>query len=184
MDGAGRRAPFGLLATEQWVAEDEPHSPVELGAGAATCEHRRSRRPCHPRATRSGHERYPADNHGHSERTGRLSLTQKRSWELRLGASLSRPLRTGRVGVSCPSSARSALGPWHNGRARASAVTNGRPLCGGTAGHRPFGSSSWDNADERFRLWSRRSGFESPRSPYGRASNTPPRCSRGRGPGR
>jgi hypothetical protein len=53
---------------------------------------------------------------------------------------------------------RSALGPCHNGRARAGAVTNGRPRFGGTAGRGPFGSSSWDNADERFRLWSRRSG--------------------------
>jgi hypothetical protein len=29
---------------------------------------RRSRRPCHSRATSSGHQRYPADNHGYSER--------------------------------------------------------------------------------------------------------------------
>jgi hypothetical protein len=38
------------------------------GAVAARHEHRRSRRPCHPRATSSGHERYPAVNHGHCHR--------------------------------------------------------------------------------------------------------------------
>jgi hypothetical protein len=78
------------------------------------------------------------------------------------GASLSRPLRTGRLGAKLckPCYARSALGPCHNGRAWAWAVTNGRPRFGGTAGtagRRPFGSSSWENADGRFRLWSRRS---------------------------
>jgi hypothetical protein len=56
----------------------------------------------------------------------------------------------------------SALGPWYNGRARAWAVTNGRPRFGGTAGRGPFGSSSWDNADGRFGLWSRRSGVRVP----------------------
>jgi hypothetical protein len=75
------------------------------------------------------------------------------------------PVRAGRVGAKLRY-ARSALGPCHNGRARAWAVTNGRPRFGGTAGHEPFGSSSWDNADERFRLWSRRSAAESsPRCP-------------------
>ena len=39
----------------------------QLGAVAARWEHRRSRRPCHPRAISSGHERYVADSHGHSE---------------------------------------------------------------------------------------------------------------------
>jgi hypothetical protein len=77
--------------------------------------------------------------------------------------------------------ARSALGPCHNSQARAWAVTNGRPRFGGTAGHGPFGSRSWDNADGRFGLWSRRSGFESyprlpfrpgPRNPRRRASFT------------
>jgi hypothetical protein len=64
-----------------------------------------------------------------------------------------------------PGGRRSALGPCHNGRARAWAVTNGRPRFGGTTGRRPFGLGSWDDADGRFGLWSRRSGFESPRSP-------------------
>jgi hypothetical protein len=68
--------------------------------------------------------------------------------------------------VQAPSYAWSASGPCHKGRARAWAVTNGRPRFGGTAGRGPFGSSSWDNADERFGLWSRRSlrwRFGSPR---------------------
>jgi len=55
--------------------------------------------------------------------------------------------------------ARSVLGPCHNGRARAWAGTNGRLRFGGTTGRRPFGSSSWDNVDGRFGLWSRRSGL-------------------------
>jgi hypothetical protein len=85
-------------------------------------------------------------------------LTRKRSWSC-AWSSLSRPLRTGRVGVKlCKRRcARSALGPCHNGRARAWAVTDGRPRFGGTADRGPFGSSSWDDAGGRFRLWSRRS---------------------------
>jgi hypothetical protein len=55
------------LAHEAVVTEDGPHPAVELGAVAARCEPRRSRRPCHPRAIRSGHERYPTDSHGHFE---------------------------------------------------------------------------------------------------------------------
>jgi hypothetical protein len=35
---------------------------------------RRSRRPCHRRAISSGHERYPAVNHGHSDRVGRVGI--------------------------------------------------------------------------------------------------------------
>jgi hypothetical protein len=37
-------------------------------AVAARRKHRRPRRPCHPRAISSGHQRYPADSHGHFER--------------------------------------------------------------------------------------------------------------------
>jgi hypothetical protein len=55
--------------------------------------------------------------------------------------------------------ARSALGPCHNGRAQAWAVTNGRLRFGGAAGRGPFGSCSWENAEGRFGLWSRRSGL-------------------------
>jgi hypothetical protein len=58
--------------------------------------------------------------------------------------------------------ARSALGPCRNGRARASAVTSGRPRFGGIAGRGPSRSSSRDDADGRFRLWSRRSGVRVP----------------------
>jgi len=42
------------------------------GAIATRFEHRRSHRPCHPRATSSGHGRYPADNHGHFAKAGGL----------------------------------------------------------------------------------------------------------------
>jgi hypothetical protein len=54
-------------------------------------------------------------------------------------ASLSRPLRAGRVGVKlCKLRyAGSALGPCHNGRARVCAGTNGRPQLRGTAGRGP-----------------------------------------------
>jgi hypothetical protein len=34
---------------------------------AASCEPRRARRPCHPGAISSGHQRYPAVSHGHAE---------------------------------------------------------------------------------------------------------------------
>jgi hypothetical protein len=71
---------------------------------------------------------------------------------------------------------RSALGPCRNGRARASAVTNGRPRFGRTAGHGPFGSGSWANPAERFRLWSRKSGLESLRSPSSVPAAQGPYC--------
>jgi hypothetical protein len=85
--------------------------------------------------------------------------TQKRSWELRLGITVETTENRGRWGVKRRKLryARSALGPCRNGRVRAWAVTNGRPRFGGTAGRGPFGSRSWDNADARFGLWSRRS---------------------------
>jgi hypothetical protein len=44
-----------------------PSGPV--GAIAVRWAHGRSYCPCHPRAISSGHERYPAVNHGHSETT-------------------------------------------------------------------------------------------------------------------
>jgi hypothetical protein len=61
------REPLRALAHEAVVTEDGPHPLAELGAIAATSERRRSRAPCHPRAISSGHQRYPADSHGHSE---------------------------------------------------------------------------------------------------------------------
>jgi hypothetical protein len=39
-----RREPSGLSPTSQWVTKDGPGPPVELGAVAARCNHRRSRR--------------------------------------------------------------------------------------------------------------------------------------------
>jgi hypothetical protein len=60
------------LAHEAAVTADGPHPPVQLGAVAATCEPRRSRRACHPRAISSGHGRYLADSHGHSEKAAWL----------------------------------------------------------------------------------------------------------------
>jgi hypothetical protein len=89
--------------------------------------------------------------------------------ELRAGASQqrrpgchhrTRPV-AGVLGVKLhkPRCARSVLGPCHNGRARASAVTNGRRGFRGTAGRWPSRSRSWENADGRFGLWSRRSGL-------------------------
>ena len=80
--GDGRRgvrvsppAAASLLGScpQEWLTEDGPHPPVELGAVAATSEHRRSRRPCHLRAISSGQQRYPPDNHGHSERADGLA---------------------------------------------------------------------------------------------------------------
>jgi hypothetical protein len=58
--------------------------------------------------------------------------------------------------------ARSALGPCRNGLVRASAVTSGRQRFRETAGRRPSGSFSWDDARGRFGLWSRRSGVRVP----------------------
>src|SRR5688500_10489690 len=55
-----------------------PYPPPRAGAIAPDAKDRRSRRPCHPRAISSGHERYVAVNHGHFDRTGglgALSLT-------------------------------------------------------------------------------------------------------------
>jgi hypothetical protein len=49
------------------VTKDGPHPPGELRTVAARWERRRSRRPCHPHAIRSGQERYPAVSHGHFE---------------------------------------------------------------------------------------------------------------------
>src|SRR5215211_3615986 len=60
-------APLAALANDARVTRHGTRSPAELGAVAARSEHRRSCRPCHPRATSSGQQRYPADNHGHSK---------------------------------------------------------------------------------------------------------------------
>jgi hypothetical protein len=65
----GFREPFRALANEKWLTEDGPHPLAGLGAIAARWKPRRSCRPCHPRAISGGHQRYPADNHGHSQKT-------------------------------------------------------------------------------------------------------------------
>ena len=59
------------LANDAVVAGDEPHVPRERGRrhqarASQFCL------PCHPRATSSGHERYPADSHGHLDEASRL----------------------------------------------------------------------------------------------------------------
>jgi hypothetical protein len=63
---------------EAVVTEDGPRPLRELGTVTFRWERRRSRRPCHPRAISSGHQRYAADSHGHSKTTvalGASSLT-------------------------------------------------------------------------------------------------------------
>jgi hypothetical protein len=61
-----------LLPTRRWVTADGPDRLEERGAVAARWEPRRSHRPCHRRAISSGHERYVAVSHGHSEGTVNL----------------------------------------------------------------------------------------------------------------
>jgi hypothetical protein len=71
-------------------------------------------------------------------------LTRNRSQELRLGITVeTTENREGRAKLGKPRYARSALGPCHNGRARAWAVTNGRPRSRGTAGRSPFRLAAW-----------------------------------------
>ena len=49
------------------VGHRRPASPSrQLEPSPSPADHRRPRRPCHPRAISSGHQRYPADRHGHS----------------------------------------------------------------------------------------------------------------------
>jgi hypothetical protein len=67
----GTAAPHSRLANKTPVTQIEPHPTREVGAVAARCE-LSSCSPCHPRAISSGHQRYPADNHGHSEKAGGL----------------------------------------------------------------------------------------------------------------
>jgi hypothetical protein len=62
----GCRERFRALAHEAVVTEDGPRPLRELGTVTLRCEPR-SRRPCHPRAVSSGHERSPAVSYGHFE---------------------------------------------------------------------------------------------------------------------
>ena len=138
-------------------------------------------RPCHQRAFHSSQERPRADNHG--QRHGGLNLhislpSQVASLpDLALQAGgRSRPASA----LPCPAgrsalvakdqsadgvsdrtgcTSRSALGPCRNGPVGASAVANGHRWFGETAGRLASRPCSWDDAVERFRLWSRRSGL-------------------------
>jgi hypothetical protein len=74
-EAEARRRHWSLLRVELGVDAEggSPKTSLTLqaswGAVAARAKHRRSRRPCHPRATGSGHERYSADSHGHLKRS-------------------------------------------------------------------------------------------------------------------
>jgi hypothetical protein len=75
-DGTGRAAaPHSRLAHETVVTEDGPYPLHELGAVASTCEVVVLVGRATPRAISSGHERYRADSHGHSERADGLGST-------------------------------------------------------------------------------------------------------------
>jgi len=56
LEGLALSLPRALrtLANGAVVTEDRHHPPAKLGAVAATCERRRSHRPCHPRAKGAG----------------------------------------------------------------------------------------------------------------------------------
>ena|SRR5215218_2594382 len=74
----GCRRALQALAHEGVVTEDGPRPLRELGTVTFRCEPRRSRRPCHPPAISSSHERYAAVNQGSLETTvalGSGSLT-------------------------------------------------------------------------------------------------------------
>jgi hypothetical protein len=125
--------PHGGLSMRQAIVLDWPRPPVQLGAVAVRCEHRRSRRPCHLCAISSGHERYAAVSHGHSRRPlrwapasltwggggGRSCMACKGSrgpccsWRSRSGlvAESSRPATTLRF--PGPAACRKPFQPWH-----------------------------------------------------------------------
>ena len=56
---------------ETVIAEDGPYPLDELEPSLRGAEHHHSRRPCHLRATSSGHE-YAVDRHGALEKAARL----------------------------------------------------------------------------------------------------------------
>ena len=65
--------PFRLLPTVQW----SPGTGLTLRSSwepsPLAASQRCPRRPCHPRAISSGHQRYPPDSHGQSDRTYKLA---------------------------------------------------------------------------------------------------------------
>jgi hypothetical protein len=50
----------------QRVGQRQRRQMASQGPSPSRADHRRTRRPCHPRAISSGHHRYVADSHGHS----------------------------------------------------------------------------------------------------------------------
>jgi hypothetical protein len=67
-EGNPTAAPPSRLAHEAVVTEDGPYPSGRAGEPSPPgANNHRSRRPCHPRAISSGHQRYAADNHGHSK---------------------------------------------------------------------------------------------------------------------
>jgi hypothetical protein len=163
-----------------------------VGAYAARPHERHPCRPCHYRAIHNGRERSHADTHGQSH--GRMTCAVRHlarwqprpnwlrklvvgwsrlasalpcpadrsgPWSRRTGARRRpRPDGTGPLG---PRWVRGAPGP--QGHGWSPAVTSGHQRRSGTAGRPAFKSGSSRKASSRIRLWSRRSGFESPRSP-------------------
>jgi hypothetical protein len=66
------REPAGLLPTRRWSPRTGLTHWTSWEPSPPRANDRRSRRPCHPRATSSGHELYPAVSHGHSQATVEL----------------------------------------------------------------------------------------------------------------
>jgi hypothetical protein len=71
----GCREPFGSWPRSGWSPKTGLTLWLRWEPSLPGAERRRSCRPCHPRAISSGHQRYPADNHGHSEWTDGLGST-------------------------------------------------------------------------------------------------------------
>jgi hypothetical protein len=69
---ACRRVVAGAGAGLMAGSPDRPASRWPRSPGGRQWNDRRSRRPCHPRAISSGHERYPAVSHGQFEEAGGL----------------------------------------------------------------------------------------------------------------
>jgi hypothetical protein len=145
----------------------QPPHPVAGNAEdpSARRRRRRDRKPPGPRWGRT-----PPEDHGQQQtatvsRTCRSAATSDRS-----------PRSSGHPDCLSHGGSRleagSVLGPCRNGRARASAVTNGHQRFRRTAGHRPSRSSSRDDARGRFGLWSRGSS-----SRTGAVAKTPERPS-------
>jgi hypothetical protein len=64
---------FRLAHEAVVVTEDRPHPAAGVRLPPRAND-RRSRRPCHPHAISSGHQRYPADTRGHSKQAVGLGV--------------------------------------------------------------------------------------------------------------